>query len=705
MGSCVRWFGRGVRCRDVAAAIQDVGESNVGQPGTLVRLVNALVALTFASLALAAYWPMTKLVDLHRADLGIRGEWIGGHAKRISKLTPGGVADLAGLHVGDVLEFDPREEDHWILAGYRDVPEGFAARLPVRRANGSRTLVMFKPHRVPFLPGLDDVMATAAQLTTASVVILLGVVLIWARPGLMTWSLFMAYFAAFPYFPWTAYLLAFETGRALEFWSIVASLFLGCLVMVVPFALCFPRSFLHHWPAWKQVTGAMLCVAVIAYVAGNLRVVPFEQDPSSFELWRIALVPGVFVPVLLLASLALVRTYRDADGPTRARLRWLLLGMIAPMVSIGIAIAIGIVPYLVSGTVSGHMLTAPGWVFALGAGVLFPIAVGIAVLRERVVDIQFAVSRTVVYGAVSSLVLVVLAALHWLLGKLIEQTHLAIGIEAIAAVGLGLVLHRATEAINRLADRALFRRRHAAEQHLQRVMSALPFATGLRAIGEALVTEPARELDLVSAAVFYRQSRDGPSPAPDVRQLGGRSLGEPRRGLPARTQSAARARTAAYRPPRPAADRRSARRGAARARGAGRDPARPPRGGAVRVAQRFDAAGPRRSGAPEPDRKGGRGVSPAGPDCDAVAGRRGEAGADRPARGVTGGAAGSGASVRGDTGADLVRWGTPTDSLTARPIPSRPCRRTSQPPSCFLARYMAVSALLISSSPVAPSPG
>ena len=489
---------------------QDAPEASAGQPGTLVRLVNALVALAFASLALAAYWPMMKLVDLHRADLGIRGEWIGGHAKQISKLTPGGVADLAGLHVGDVLEFDPREEDHWILAGYRNVPEGFAERLPVRRANGSRTLVMLKPHRVPFLPHLNDVMATAAQLTTASVVILLGVVLIWARPGLMTWSLFVAYFAAFPYFPWTAYLLAFETGRALEFWSIVASLFLSCLVMVVPFALCFPRSFLDDWPAWKQVTGAMLCVAVMVYVAGNLRVVPFEQDPSSLEIWRIALVPGVFVPILLLASLALVRTYRDADGPTRARLRWLLLGMIAPMVSIGIAIVIGIVPYLVSGTVSGRMLTAPGWVFALGAGVLFPIAVGIAVLRERVVDIQFAVSRTVVYGAVSSLVLVVLAALHWLLGKLIEQTHLAIGIEAIAAVGLGLVLHRATEAINRLVDRVLFRRRHAAEQHLQQVMSALPFASGLRAIGEALVTEPARELDLVSAAIFYRQAETGP---------------------------------------------------------------------------------------------------------------------------------------------------------------------------------------------------
>jgi hypothetical protein len=472
--------------------------------------VNALVALCFASLALATYWPMTKLVDLHRADLGIKGEWIGGHAKRITKLTTSGVADLAGLRVGDVLEFDPRVEDDWVLAGYRDMPEGFAARLPVQRTNGSRSLVMFKPDRVPFLPALSDVMATAAQLITASVVILLGVVLIWARPGLMAWSLFMAYFAAFPYFPWTAYVLAFESGRMLEFWSIVASLYLCCLVTIVPFALCFPRNYLHRWSAWKQVIGAALCVAVVVFVSGQLRVVPFEVDTSSFGFGRIALVPSVFVPILLLAVLALVWSYRGADGPTRARLRWVLLGMAAPMVAISIAIILGIVPYLVSGTVSGRLLTAPGWVFALGSGVLFPIALGIAVLRERVVDIQFAVSRTLVYGAVSTLVLVTLAAVHWLLGKMIEQTHLAIGIEGVVAVGLGLVLHRVTETTNHLVDRALFRRRHAAEAHLQRVMDALPFAARLRVIGDALVTEPARELELASAAVFYRPTESGP---------------------------------------------------------------------------------------------------------------------------------------------------------------------------------------------------
>ena len=484
--------------------------SAAGSPGTLVRLVNALVALSLASFALAAYWPMMRLVDLHRADLGIRGEWIGADAKRITTVRPNGVADLAGLRVGDVLVFDSRADDDWILAGYRDMPEGFTARLPVQRADGSRTLVTLAPDRVPYLPGLNDVMALTADLVTVSVVMLLGVLLIWARPGLMTWSLFVTYFAALPYYSWTAYLLAFETGRTLEFWSIVGSLFLCSVVAILPFAMCFPRNYVPGWAAWKHVIAAALSVVGIVCLASQLHVVPFERDLYSFGSGRIRLVQAVFVPVLLLAVLALVRTYRAADDPTRARLRWVLLGMVAALGGVVLAIVFGLAPRLASGAVSSEAYTATRWLMALCAGILFPIALGVAVLRERVVDIQFAVSRTVVYGAVSSLVLVILAALHWLLGKLIEQTHLAVGIEAFAAVGLGLVLNRVTEAINRLVDRGLFRRRHAAEKRLQQMMAALPLTNHFRAIGAALVTEPARELELASAAVFYRQAATGP---------------------------------------------------------------------------------------------------------------------------------------------------------------------------------------------------
>jgi GAF domain-containing protein len=87
---------------------------------------------------------------------------------------------------------------------------------------------------------------------------------------------------------------------------------------------------------------------------------------------------------------------------------------------------------------------------------------------------------------------------------------LAFGLEGIAAIGLGLVLHRTSHATNQLVDRVLFRKHHQAEERLRRIAAALPFASNERSIAEALVVEPARNLDLASAALFYRESPEGP---------------------------------------------------------------------------------------------------------------------------------------------------------------------------------------------------
>lgn len=51
---------------------------------------NGHAALALVALVLATYWPAVKLFDLSRADLQYQGEWIGGHAKQVAAVTPGG---------------------------------------------------------------------------------------------------------------------------------------------------------------------------------------------------------------------------------------------------------------------------------------------------------------------------------------------------------------------------------------------------------------------------------------------------------------------------------------------------------------------------------------------------------------------------------------------------------------------------------------
>lgn len=477
-------------------------------PSALTRAVNTLIAAALGAFILANYWPTVRLFELSRADLMIQAVWIEGHARQITAVMPGGVGDRAGLGPGDVLEFDPDTQADWVLAGYRNMPEGFRASLPVRFSDGTRKFVTLSPERVAYLPTLNDRLALLAQLCSLTIGILIGVFLVWARPAPMTWTLLLAYFAAAPFVTWVTYYLAFEAGPGPELLSFLPGFTAASLVAIVPFALCFPRDNLSDWPWWRAVLLLALLLAVMAYVIASLHVAPFERDMPSRE----ALLTWTAVALLAMLSAiaALARTYRCAAGQEQARLKWALLGISGALAAGVLAAVFGLVPWALSQSLSGSGRTLVNWVVSLCFGIVVPLAIGYAVLRQRVVDVQFAVSRTLVYSLVSTLALVFIAAVHWVLGRLIEHSGLATGLEGIAAIGVGLVLHRASHGVNLFVDRVLFRSRHQAEQRLRRVAAALPFATDQRSIAEALVGEVVHNFDLASAALFYRDSPDEP---------------------------------------------------------------------------------------------------------------------------------------------------------------------------------------------------
>jgi hypothetical protein len=245
-----------------------------------------------------------------------------------------------------------------------------------------------------------------------------------------------------------------------------------------------------------------LAVSLLALAA-----VPFERDTMGLAT---AVWIAVASPAIVVAMALLLRTYGRTGVQERARLRWTILGLSGYLVA-SLLVVVGVaMAQFMPGWRSGNPLTPTHLLFAVAQGVVYPLTIGYAVLRQRVVDVQFAVSRTVVYGLVSTIVFVFLAVLHWLLGRMIEHSRLAFGLEGLAAVGLGLVLHRASHGINTTVDRVLFRRHHAAEERLRQVTAALPFASTEQSIAEAIVIEPTRNLDLASAALFYRESAEGP---------------------------------------------------------------------------------------------------------------------------------------------------------------------------------------------------
>jgi len=482
--------------------------TNATAPKPLSRVLNAIVAAAISIFLLASYWPMLQLFNLSRADLEYQGVWVDGHAKRITALTPGGVADRAGLRVGDVLQFDAAREADWVLAGYRQVPEGFSAALQVRHADGSSTRVGVVPEHVAYLPTLNDRLALVARLSAGSIALLLGVVVIWARPGLMAWCFFLAMTFAFPLKVWVDFAIVFDAGYRIAL-APVLTIFVGMSIAFLPFALCFPRNTLVGWSWSMRILGVLAVLAWWAFLQrSRVDIVPFQKDWSSKSATLVFAAVTLFS--LLGALIVLLRTFRRSAGDERARLKWAVLGMAAALAAQVLTVVFFAVPFFLTNSLSGSGATPLHWALTLVYGLLWPLALGNAILRQRVVDVQFAISRTLVYGAVSTLAVALVATLDWLLGRMIEHSGLTLGLAGTAAIGLGLVLHRLTHGINGLVDRLLFRRHHQAEQRLRRVIAALPFASAERSIAEALVLEPTRNLLLASAALFYRDSPVGP---------------------------------------------------------------------------------------------------------------------------------------------------------------------------------------------------
>jgi len=473
---------------------------------TWVRALNGILALALAAFLLGSYWRVVETFDLHRADLGVKGEWVGDHARLVTAVTAGGAADRAGLRPGDILEFDPNRNDDWVLASYREMPAGFIGTLPVRHADGSRGFVTLMPERVAYLSGTMDRLALIVRLGTMTVLLLLYVLLVWTHPCVMTWSLFLAGWSVAPFRVWAVYYFAFAAGTGPDWWSYAACTW-ALVVALLPFGLSFPRDTVQGLSTWQRALGLSLLLGVVVFLAVLLFPEPFEFHPD--ERFAAQGYAGFAALSVLLAVMAMLRTYRHSSPQDRARVKWALLGMSISLVAFNAGFVFTVFRSVPEGGLSGSVLTVNHCIGSV-ASVGFMLSIGYAVLRQRVVDVQFAVSRTVAYGAVTTVVLVFIALLHWLLGRMIEHSGLAFGLEGLAAVGLGLVLHRASHGINTTVDRVLFRKHHAAEERLRQVTAALPFATTGEGIAQSLVDEPAQNLELVSAALFYRESAERP---------------------------------------------------------------------------------------------------------------------------------------------------------------------------------------------------
>jgi hypothetical protein len=150
-----------------------------------------------------------------------------------------------------------------------------------------------------------------------------------------------------------------------------------------------------------------------------------------------------------------VRFRRSLD-PERAQLKWLTY---SAAITFGLFVSKFLIPPR-----STRVLAETASLFALG---LLPVAIGFAVTRYRLYDIDVLINRTLVYGALSAVLVVAyitgVAAFQFLLSPLTAGSPIAVAASTLGVVALFQPLRRR---IQTLVDRRFYRQRYDAARTL-----------------------------------------------------------------------------------------------------------------------------------------------------------------------------------------------------------------------------------------------
>ena len=234
----------------------------------------------------------------------------------------------------------------------------------------------------------------------------------------------------------------------------------GFVVLLTFSILLFPdgRLLSPRWRivAWMSAAALLLIVVPIAVISWPLRgpalaaatqgVAALPESPTAM------LFEGLGIILLVVAAAASLTSMfvrlRRSDGALRAQLKW-LTG--AAILEIGVSL----------GTSFVDLEPVVGAVLAIVVTPLVPIAVGIAILRYRLYEIDRIISRTIAYTVVTAVLVTVFAGLvvglQAVLDPLTQGQTLAVAVSTLAVAALFQPLRwRVKRLMDRRFDRSAY---------------------------------------------------------------------------------------------------------------------------------------------------------------------------------------------------------------------------------------------------------
>jgi hypothetical protein len=284
---------------------------------------------------------------------------------------------------------------------------------------------------------------------------------------------------------------------------------LGVAVLLFPDGR--PPSRRWRWVLWAYLGVATLwiggtVVASLGAIAGHdVRVdsggnlVVLSGSTTGPGAW-FGVVQDVFFPVLTLCWLASaagqVASYRRSSGERRQQLKWLLAGAVT-----------GAAGLLLNAALQGSTgpVSVVGGLSGLTGLLALPVAMGVAIFRYRLFDIDRIVSRTLAYAIVTGLLVGVYAGLVLLATHVLAFASAAsVAAATLAAAALFNPLRRR---VQRLVDRRFNRASYDAERTVAGFTARLQDDVDLDTVRTDLLATVQQALEPAHASVWFAGGR------------------------------------------------------------------------------------------------------------------------------------------------------------------------------------------------------
>ena len=310
----------------------------------------------------------------------------------------------------------------------------------------------------------------------------------------------IALLGAFTLLLWGFFSVAFTIGAVAEVYprwgpALDFAQFLG-LVSITLFFYLFPDGrFVPSWARWLAL--ALIVLLMPGYI--------WPESAADYREWP-TLLAGSFLLTWMgsMIGLQVYRYRKVSNAVQRQQTKWVVLGVAASLLGFFAFVSL---PYLIApsshqeSSLTGNLLANTGGSIAI---LLLPVSIGIAILRHRLWDIDIVINRTLVYGALSGIVVALYALIVGGLGTLLRvEGNLVLSVLATGLIAVAFAPLR--DRLQRGVNRLMYGERDEPYKVLSRLGRHVEETLAPEAVLATIVETVAQALRLPYAAITLRQ--------------------------------------------------------------------------------------------------------------------------------------------------------------------------------------------------------